>query len=359
MRDIKHIVIHCSASKNGDARVTADEIDRWHKQKGWRGIGYHYVIHVDGTRARGRTEDQIGAHVAGENASSIGICMVGTDRFTFEQWIALSDLCRELATRYPRADIVGHRDFSPDQDGDGVIEPWEWFKVCPGFDVAAWRLCGMDPYWDVKHLQDTTATAREAGFGTIQAVLAIAGLGLATLLFFGVKNYLEGVHADGFKAGRKEALLEVANRDNQQLAAVQARVLELQAELAAAEARHQADVTRIDQEGTDALRNVEQERDAARRAAARYAGRLRDHGAREAHACAAAGAGSAAAAPGAGASVDPRGAGAEAPGTELSDAAGAFLRAEADRADEVVHERNALAVRLEACQAIVVADRRP
>jgi hypothetical protein len=179
-----------------------------------------------------------------------------------------------------------------------------------------------------------------------------------TALFFGVKNFIEGVHAEGVDAGRKAALLEVGTRDNLQLAAVQKRVLELQAELFAAEDRHQAEVSRIDQEGTHELRTLEKERDAARRSAAQYAGRLRDHGRTETVACPAGGAGDAAAAPGAGAGVDPRGPGAEAPGTELSDAAGAFLRAEADRADEVVHERNALAVRLEACQAIVVGDRR-
>lgn len=152
MREIRDIVIHCSASANGDARVTRDVIDGWHRAKGWRGIGYHYVIEADGRLAVGRPESEIGAHVAGSNARSIGVCMVGTDRFSFEQWDELAVLVRELVERYPGARVLGHRDFSPDQDGDGVIEPWEWFKVCPGFDVAAWRAAGMDPYWDPKHI---------------------------------------------------------------------------------------------------------------------------------------------------------------------------------------------------------------
>jgi N-acetyl-anhydromuramyl-L-alanine amidase AmpD len=151
MREIRNIVIHCSATTNGGT-VDRDTIDRWHREKGWRGIGYHYVIERDGRLAVGRPESMIGAHVAGENGSSIGICMTGTDRFSEAQWEALRDLCMDLAERYPKAEFWGHRDFSPDKDGDGVIELWEWFKTCPGFDVSAWRLSGMDPQWDVKHL---------------------------------------------------------------------------------------------------------------------------------------------------------------------------------------------------------------
>lgn len=200
--------------------------------------------------------------------------------------------------------------------------------------------------------------SRQAGFGVVHAVAAVAITGALTALFFGAKAYVDGVRAEALDAGRRAALLEVAERDNKQLQAVQARVLELRAELEAQEARHRAEVARIDQEGTHDLRKVELERDAARRAAREYAGRLRDPGRTEAAACPAGGGADPAAAALAGAGVDPRGAGAEAPGVELSQAAGAFLRAEADRADELVAERNAIAVRLEACQAIVVDDRR-
>lgn len=144
-RSIRHIVIHCSASMNGDARITRDVIDGWHREKGWNGVGYHYVIHVDGSTLVGRPEAVIGAHVAGENATSIGVCMIGTDRFTVEQWHALRALVRELALRYPGADVLGHRNFSPDKNGDGVIEPWEWFKTCPGFSARDWLAGNMQP----------------------------------------------------------------------------------------------------------------------------------------------------------------------------------------------------------------------
>lgn len=152
MRPITQIVIHCSASVNGDARVTRDEIERWHKLRGFRAIGYHYVIHVDGTLHLGRPLEEVGAHVAGSNAYSIGICMVGTDRFSLEQWSTLRDLIVRLQERFQAARVVGHRDLSPDLDGDHVVEPWEWLKICPGFDVAAWRKAGMAAQWDPAHL---------------------------------------------------------------------------------------------------------------------------------------------------------------------------------------------------------------
>jgi len=152
MRPITAIVIHCSASRNGDARVTADEISRWHREKGWRAIGYHYVIHVDGALYAGRPLAEAGAHVAGNNAWSLGICLVGTDRFSTAQWETLRDLVRNLQGQFQAARVVGHRDYSPDLNGDGIIDPWEHFKQCPGFDVAEWRLSGMDPMWNPNHL---------------------------------------------------------------------------------------------------------------------------------------------------------------------------------------------------------------
>jgi len=152
MRKITGIVIHCSASKNGDARVTRDIIDRWHRDKGWNGIGYHYVVHVDGSLHEGRPLDVAGAHTEGNNANTIGICMVGTDAFTEPQWATLGAIVASLLMRYPEATVCGHRDYSPDLNGDGLITSREWIKICPGFDVARWRLSGMDPLWDPAHL---------------------------------------------------------------------------------------------------------------------------------------------------------------------------------------------------------------
>ena len=157
-RLITLIVIHCSASPNGK-RVAVEDIDAWHYQRGFRrtmdwrrrqnmnlsAIGYHFVIYTSGTVATGRHLDEIGAHVAGNNRTSLGVCMAGTDRFTPAQWESLKGNISALAKMYPRARICGHRDLSPDQDNDGLVEKWEWLKICPGFDVAEWLAGGMTP----------------------------------------------------------------------------------------------------------------------------------------------------------------------------------------------------------------------
>lgn len=170
MRPIKLIVIHCSASPNGDSLFRASvgtpgfqtpvsAIDRWHAARGFKrtasararqnpelaAIGYHYVIYTNGGIATGRAPDEIGAHAAGFNRESLGICLIGTDRFIASQWAALAGLVTRLQSQNPGARVVGHRDLSPDQDKDGVVEPFEWLKTCPGFDVAAWLAGGMAP----------------------------------------------------------------------------------------------------------------------------------------------------------------------------------------------------------------------
>lgn len=157
-RSIVLIVLHCSATPTGQA-VTVYDIDRWHAERGFQrqpeavaafnpslgSIGYHYFIDLQGQVFSGRSPAEIGAHVAGHNAHSLGVCMAGTDKFTPAQWSALADLVRSLQADYPQASVVGHRDLSPDADGDGVVEPREWLKTCPGFDVSTWLARGMVP----------------------------------------------------------------------------------------------------------------------------------------------------------------------------------------------------------------------
>lgn len=162
---IRKIVIHCSATRNGQSLArnglsAAQTIDSWHKQRGFKrleanrkafnpqlgSIGYHFVIDVDGTVETGRKEGEIGAHVKGHNMYSVGICLVGgitaegknDGKFTPAQWHALFDLLRRLEAKYPEAKICGHRDLSPDLNGDGTITPNEWVKDCPCFDVFSW-----------------------------------------------------------------------------------------------------------------------------------------------------------------------------------------------------------------------------
>ena len=130
MRTITEIIIHCSATKEGKSFRAAD-IDRWHREQGYTMIGYHYVILLDGTVETGRPVDLPGAHTAGHNADSIGICYIGgldhygkpKDTRTKQQRHALKQLIDELQTRFPNATVHGHREFAN--------------KDCPCFDVAS------------------------------------------------------------------------------------------------------------------------------------------------------------------------------------------------------------------------------
>lgn len=139
------IVVHCSAT-GPQADIGVAQITQWHKQRGFDTVGYHYVIRRNGTRETGRPESAIGAHVRGHNSKSIGVCLAGGvdpqgkphNNFTAEQFATLEALLRELKGRYPQARILGHRDLSPDKNGDGRITPDEFIKACPTFDVAQW-----------------------------------------------------------------------------------------------------------------------------------------------------------------------------------------------------------------------------
>lgn len=144
MRQINLVVIHCSATRpNQD--IGAYDIDIWHKNRGFAKIGYHYVITRDGQTQRGRHVSEVGAHVKGHNAKSIGICLVGgindagkaENNFTDKQFDALKELLVSLRQQFAFS-ILGHRDLSPDLDKDGVVEKHEWMKECPSFDVRTW-----------------------------------------------------------------------------------------------------------------------------------------------------------------------------------------------------------------------------
>lgn len=149
-RKISYIVVHCTATREGQERTVA-ELREEHKHKGWSDIGYHYVITLDGKTHLGRDVDLTGAHVNGHNSNSIGIAYVGglkdvpgvpysklpaKDTRTEEQKAALYSLLTDLRKLYPNAKICGHRDFSPDKNGNGTIEPNEFIKWCPSFNAT-------------------------------------------------------------------------------------------------------------------------------------------------------------------------------------------------------------------------------
>lgn len=131
IRQIKEIILHCTATQEGRDVHVAD-VDRWHKQQGWECIGYHYLITLDGKIEKGRPEWKIGAHCKGHNNVSIGIAYVGgvdyqgkpKDTRTDAQKRALVQLLREVRGRHPKATIHGHNEFAA--------------KACPSFNVQKW-----------------------------------------------------------------------------------------------------------------------------------------------------------------------------------------------------------------------------
>lgn len=149
-RTINEIIIHCTATPEGQD-VTVDQIRADHiKNRGFADIGYHYVVYRNGHVIEGRDVDKIGAHCTNHNAHSIGIAYVGgvenkpgvpyskqkpKDTRTLAQKAGLLSLLVDLRKLYPDAKIIGHRDTSPDLNGNGTVEPSEFIKACPCFDA--------------------------------------------------------------------------------------------------------------------------------------------------------------------------------------------------------------------------------
>lgn len=129
MRKIDKIIVHCTATPEG-REVTADQVTQWHKARGFRTIGYHYLIGLDGRVHRGRPLSEVGAHCLGQNAHSVGVCYAGgldrdrlqpKDTRTAAQRSALRSLIADLQGMFPGATVHGHREFAA--------------KACPCFDV--------------------------------------------------------------------------------------------------------------------------------------------------------------------------------------------------------------------------------
>ena len=134
MRKINEIIIHCTATPQG-REVSVATIDKWHRERGFKSIGYHFVIHLDGKVEVGRPIEQAGAHCLTRNENSIGICYVGgtnakgdpEDTRTNAQKQAIETLIRNLMKQYKltQQQVYGHNEFAK--------------KACPSFDVQAWK----------------------------------------------------------------------------------------------------------------------------------------------------------------------------------------------------------------------------
>lgn len=134
-RLIHEIIVHCSAS---GPKTKMEDIRKWHKQRGWKDIGYHYVIESDGQIRTARDINDVGAHCEGKNATTVGICLVGGNdgkklhHFSKEQMTSLRILIDGLFMSYGRLPVVGHRKYAK--------------KECPNFDVAQWMEDGSVKY---------------------------------------------------------------------------------------------------------------------------------------------------------------------------------------------------------------------
>lgn len=141
---IAYCTTHCSATPPS-VNYTVEQLTADHKARGFRTIGYHWYITRDGMRHKGRNELELGAHVSGHNNYNIGICLEGgvneqgktEDNFTEAQWDEWILLVKEIQGRHRLGldKFKGHRDWSPDLNGDGTIQASERIKECPCFDV--------------------------------------------------------------------------------------------------------------------------------------------------------------------------------------------------------------------------------
>lgn len=143
----KRITVHATATAF-NVPQTVKDITRMHRKRGWRTIGYHRLVRLDGTVEQGRPLTQQGAHVYGHNRDNIGIALVGgldkdgkpantfSDEMLDSLFYEILGLCEKYDIDFK--DVCGHRDYSPDLNGNGIIEPNEFIKECPCFDTKTW-----------------------------------------------------------------------------------------------------------------------------------------------------------------------------------------------------------------------------
>jgi N-acetylmuramoyl-L-alanine amidase len=127
------IVVHTTATPEGRDFDVRD-IEKMHRDRGFNGVGYHFVVKLDGTVQTGRPQEMVGAHVENHNATSVALSYVGgvdakgkaKDTRADAQKAAMRELIIDLMTAYPNATVLGHRDFPKVR------------KDCPCFDVRTW-----------------------------------------------------------------------------------------------------------------------------------------------------------------------------------------------------------------------------
>lgn len=128
MENVTKVILHCS-DWDGEPQTT-ETIRSWHFQRGFKEIGYHWVIRKDGVLEPGRPMTQQGAHCLGQNDTSIGICLCGRHMFTEVQFVTLRRLLKFVHDIFPAATLHGHNEFNQN-------------KTCPNFDLG-----GLRDFWN-------------------------------------------------------------------------------------------------------------------------------------------------------------------------------------------------------------------
>ena len=139
-RKIEYVAVHCTA---GSQNQTVGDLLSEFRRKGWKNPGYHYIISPDGRITQLLDDSKVSNGVKGFNGVTVNVAYIGgidangkaTDNRTDAQKKALRQLLGMLKKKYPDAVIQGHRDFSPDVNGNGVVDTWERIKECPCFDA--------------------------------------------------------------------------------------------------------------------------------------------------------------------------------------------------------------------------------
>lgn len=140
MRRIEYIAVHCTA---GSQNQTVEDLLSEFRRKGWKNPGYHYIVSPDGRITQLLDDSKVSNGVKGFNGVTVNVAYIGgidangkaTDNRTDAQKKALRQLLGMLKKKYPEAVIQGHRDFSHDVNGNGVVDTWERIKECPCFDA--------------------------------------------------------------------------------------------------------------------------------------------------------------------------------------------------------------------------------
>jgi len=166
MRPISEIIVHCTATQpnfmpGATTAARVEEVRRWHLARGWKNIGYHYLIDRDGTVQAGRPVEQVGAHVQGKNTGTIGISLFGghgssatddfSDNFTQAQDASLRALIDSLHKRFGKLSVTGHNMYAA--------------KACPDFNAPLWfknKATNPPPASPARHVAPVAVPPRSA-----------------------------------------------------------------------------------------------------------------------------------------------------------------------------------------------------